>query len=195
MSSLQDLRFLLHISRSHAILRRYIVVNGFDGALTMLGLLVGFRVSPAVPLETMIAACIGAAVALGVSGLSSAFISETAERRLSLKELEDAMIRDMESTAHGRAARVVPYLIAASNGLSPLLISLCIISPLWLAAAGLALPLLPLDAAIALTFSIIFLLGAYLGRIGQTFWLTGGLKALLVAALTAAVIFLLNGTG
>jgi predicted membrane protein (TIGR00267 family) len=195
MSLLRNLRFLLHISRSHAILRRYVVVNGFDGALTMLGLLVGFRVAPAVPLETMITACVGAAVALGVSGLSSAFISETAERRLSLKELEDAMIRDMEATAHGRAARVVPYLIAASNGLSPLLISLCILIPLWVAGAGLALPLLPLDAAIALAFGIIFLLGAYLGRIGQTFWLTAGLKALLVAAITTAVISLLNGSG
>lgn len=192
MSPLHHLSFLLNISRSHDILRRYVVVNGFDGALTMLGLLAGFRVAVAVPLQTMITACVGAAVALGVSGLTSAFISEAAERRVSLKELEDAMIRDMEASAHGRAARLVPYLIAASNGLSPLLISLFIVIPLWLADAGFALPLPPLDAAIALSFGMIFLLGAYLGRIGKTSWLTGGLKALMVAFVTAIVIFLLD---
>ena len=192
MSPLRQLRFLLDISRSHAILRRYVVVNGFDGALTMLGLLAGFRVAQPVPLQTMITACLGAAIALGVSGLSSAFISETAERRLSLKVLEDAMIRDLEATAHGRAARLVPYLIAASNGLSPLLISMFVIIPLWLGAADLTLPLPPLDAAIVMAFGMIFLLGAYLGRLGQTFWLTGGLKALLVAILTTAAIFLLK---
>lgn len=195
MNPFRYLRFLLHISSSHAILRRYIVVNGFDGALTMLGLLTGFRVAPAVPLQTMITACVGAAVALGVSGVSSAFISETAERRLSLKELEVAMIRDLEATAHGRAARLVPFLIAASNGLSPLLISLFIILPLWLSEYGYALPLPPLDTALALAFGTIFLLGAYLGRIGHTSWLGGGLKALLVAAITAATIFLLDMKG
>jgi predicted membrane protein (TIGR00267 family) len=190
MNPLRYLRFLLHISRSHAILRRYVVVNGFDGALTMLGLLVGFRMAPPVPLATVVTAAIGAAVALGMSGVSGAFISEAAERRRSLKELEAAMMRNMEETAHGRAARLVPYLVAASNGLSPLLISLIIILPLWIADAVPVLP--PLDAAIALAFGLIFLLGAYLGRLGKTFWLTGGLKALLVAAMTTAVIFLLN---
>ena len=33
------------ITRSDLIARRYFVVNGFDGGLTMLGLLVGFYVS------------------------------------------------------------------------------------------------------------------------------------------------------
>lgn len=192
MSPLRNLRFLLHITSSHPILRRYVVVNGFDGALTMLGLLTGFRVATEVPLTAMITACMGAAVALGVSGIASAFISEAAERQLALKELEDAMIHDLEATAHGRAARMVPYLIAASNGLSPLLISLFIILPLYLAEAGAILPLTPLDSALALAFGTIFLLGVYLGRIGQTSWLSGGLKALLVALITAMVIFLLD---
>lgn len=192
MSPLRHLRFLLHITSSNPILRRYVVVNGFDGALTMLGLLAGFRVAPAVPLEAMITACMGAAIALGVSGVASALISEAAERRLALKELENAMIHDLEATAHGRAARLVPYLIASSNGLSPLLISLFIILPLWLAECGYAIPLSPLDASLALAFGMIFLLGAYLGRIGQTSWLIGGLKALLIAAVTALVIFLLE---
>ena len=37
-----QLKTLLHITRSHGIIRRYFVVNGFDGALTILGLCMGF---------------------------------------------------------------------------------------------------------------------------------------------------------
>ncbi len=192
MSPVRHLRFLLHITSSHPILRRYVVVNGFDGALTMLGLLAGFRVAPEVPIKAMITACIGAAVALGVSGVASAFISEAAERRLALKELESAMIHDLEDSAHGRAARLVPYLIAASNGMSPFMISVFILLPLWLGKWGYTLPLAPLDAALVLAFCMIFLLGAYLGRIGQTSWLAGGMKSLLVAIITALAVFLLG---
>lgn len=193
MGPLRDFRFLLRISGSHAILRRYVVVNGFDGALTMLGLLMGFRVAPPVPPGVVITACLGAAVALGASGLSSAFISEAAERRRALRALEEAMMRDMEASAHGRATRLVPYLIAASNGLSPLLLSLLIISPLWATVAGgVVLPLPPLDSAIALAFVVVFLLGAYLGHVGKTSWLGSGMHALLIALATMAMIVFLE---
>ena len=37
--------FLLDITSSHDIVRRYFLVNGLDGALTMLGLILGFLVS------------------------------------------------------------------------------------------------------------------------------------------------------
>ena len=53
-----------HLAQTRGIIRRYAVVNGFDGALTMLGLLTGFSLGGDVPLETVIAACLGAAVAL-----------------------------------------------------------------------------------------------------------------------------------
>ena len=54
----------LSISQSYDIARRYFVVNSFDGALTMLGLLSGFYVSEAVELSVVIPACLGAAIAL-----------------------------------------------------------------------------------------------------------------------------------
>ena len=81
MNLLSQARFLLEISRTHGIMRRYFVVNGFDGALTMLGLITGFLVSAPVELAVVIGSCLGAAIALGVSGVSSAYISEAAERR------------------------------------------------------------------------------------------------------------------
>ncbi len=183
---------LLHISRSHGIVRRYFVVNGFDGALTMLGINIAFLASGEVELPVVIHACLGAAVALAISGLSSAYVSEAAERRKELRELEQAMATDLEAAAPGQAARWMPILIALVNGFAPLLISLFIITPLWLARAGAALPADPLLAAIALTFVVIFLLGVFLGRISGTFWLWSGLRTLLIAGITSILIMLVT---
>jgi hypothetical protein len=36
---LERLRLLVQLTRAHRIARRYFVTNGFDGALTMLGLI------------------------------------------------------------------------------------------------------------------------------------------------------------
>ena len=69
----KQFQLLFSISKSRLIARRYFVVNGFDGALTMLGLLMGFYVgNDSVDLHLLITACMGAAIALSVSGVSSA---------------------------------------------------------------------------------------------------------------------------
>jgi len=55
-----------------------------------------------------------------------------------------------------------------------------------------ALPLPPLEAAIAVSLLILFLLGIVIGRIRGTHWLWSGLRTLLIALFTALVIYLLN---
>jgi len=187
-----QLRVLLHITRSHLIARRYFVVNGFDGALTMIGLLVGFEVSGTADLTVLLNVCLGAAVALGVSGVSSAYISEAAEKRHELRALERAMLADLGASAYGRGTRLLPFVIALVNGSAPLLMSLAILAPLWAARAGLPLPLAPLHAALTVALVLIFLLGLYIGRISGTFWLWAGIRTLLVAALTAALVVLVS---
>ncbi len=187
------LRILLELGQPHLIARRYFVTNGFDGALTMLGLTMGFYSTGAVPVPVIISACLGAAIALTASGLSSAYISEAAERRKELMELEQALIHKLDESAHAHAARLLPWLIAAVNGLSPLLIALLIISPLWLSQAGLRLPLGPLESSIVLAFACLFLLGVFLGRISGQFWLWAGVRTLLVALVTAGIIYWISG--
>ena len=193
MSLLNQARFLLDITRTRDIVRRYFVVNGFDGALTMLGLIIGFLVSTPANLSVIINVCLGAAIALGMSGLSSAYISESAERKRALGKLERAMISDLQESAHGDATRWVPLLIALVNGMAPLIISLLILLPLWLALAGVALPVPPLYAAIFVALLLIFLLGVFLGRIAGISWLSSGIQTLLVALVTAALIYLFAG--
>ncbi len=194
MSLVDRAIFLLGITRTHGIARRYFVVNGFDGALPMLGIIIGFLISEPASLDVIISACLGAAIALGVSGMSSAYISESAERQHALLQLEEAMLADLQNSHHGDAARWVPLLIACVNGAAPLFISLLIITPLWLADAGMTLSLSPLHAAILVALFLIFLLGVFLARIAGVSWLQSGIRTLLVALLTAALIYLFAGS-
>ncbi len=189
MSLLGNLHHWLEITRAHGIMRRYFVVNGFDGALTMLGLIIGFMVGGAAELSVIITACLGAAIALGVSGVSSAYVSESAERRRALDQLEATMLTDLQDTSHGQAARWVPVLIALTNGAAPLLACLLIITPLWLSERGALFAAAPLPAAALTALLVIFLLGVYLGRTSGTAWFLSGLRTLFVALLTIALIY------
>ena len=103
------------------------------------------------------------------------------------------MVKDLKATDHGQAARWVPMLVALVNGSAPLLFAVLILIPLWVASAGVSLPISPLIAAGIIAFVIIFLLGVFLGRISGVSWLRSGLQTLLVAGLTVALILLIAG--
>ncbi|MBU0680624.1 MAG: hypothetical protein KKD73_04295 [Proteobacteria bacterium] len=184
----------LHLNQARSIARRYLITNGFDGALTMLGLMVGFQMSAdTIDLSIAINGCLGAAVALLVSGLSSAYLSETAERTKELHELEGALLIDLEGTHYGAASRAIPVLVALVNGLSPFVISLLIIAPLWLVERDLVLfPFSPFSVAISTALVLIFFLGVFLGRISNRFWLWMAIRTLLIAMITVAMIVLLE---
>jgi predicted membrane protein (TIGR00267 family) len=189
MKILDQLALFIKITGSRSIARRYFVVNGFDGVLTMLGIIMGFYISGETKTTVIVNACLGAAVALTVSGLTSAYISEAAERQNSLRQLEQAMVSDLAESAHGKAARLIPALIALVNGLAPLLLSLLVISPLWLADI---IPLSPLPIVISMALVVVFFLGVFLGQVSGLFWLWSGLRTLLIALVTCGIILLLD---
>lgn len=190
MDLYHQIKFILRLTRSHNIVRRYFVVNGFDGALTMLGLIMGFLFSTATDLSIILTACLSAAIALGMSGISSAYVSESAERKRALAKLQDAMIHDLHDSAHGDAARYVPLLIAIVNGFAPFIISLLILSPLILSINGFNLPFAPLHIAILISLILVFFLGVFLGRISGISWFRSGVQTLVVATITALLIYL-----
>lgn len=166
-------QFFALLYRGRRIARRYLITNGFDGALTMLGLMTGFYVSGTADLKVAVNASLGAAIALCVSGFSSAYLSETAERKQELRELEQALLVDLEESHYGMASRYLPLLIALVNGFSPLILSLLILAPVFLACHGVAWPWSPFLVAIAVALFCIFLLGVYLGEISRSSWLWG----------------------
>jgi predicted membrane protein (TIGR00267 family) len=182
---------LLKLGHSTGIIRRYFVVNGFDGALTMLGLTIGFRMGGEVDPQLAVSACLGAAIALGMSGLTSAYISESAERQRDLSALEGAMVADLSGSEHGLAARLIPLVVGLVNGLAPFTIAVLITIPLWLAASGQPLWWSALDLTVTLAITVVFFLGVLLGKVSGRFWLWTGVRAVLIAAITTGLIVLL----
>ena len=192
MSNNGGLRFLLRLSGSENIARRYFVTNGFDGTLAMLGLIMGFRTMERAPVSVAIIACLGTAVALGVSGISSAYISEAAERKQELGTLREAMLDGLDESAHARAAKWVPVVIALVNGVAPFALAQLVMLPLWLEWFGIHLPVSPFDTAIIIALFLIFLFGVFLGNVGGRFWLWAGLRTLGIGIVTLAIIWLLT---
>jgi predicted membrane protein (TIGR00267 family) len=165
------------------------VTNGFDGVLTMLGMLTGFYTTRMTELSVAISACLGAAIALFISGISSAYLSEKAEREKELRELEQALVIDLKRSDYGQASRYLPILVALVNGLSPLLLALIILLPLLLADEIQALSTTsPFIISIAVGFLCVFFLGIFIGKISKTFWLWSGLRTLIIAVVTVVII-------
>jgi len=183
---------MLHFLRAASITRRYFVTNGFDGTLTMLGMLAGFYTSGMSDLSVAISACLGAAIALFISGLSSAYLSEKAERKKELFDLEQALVADLKESDYGQASRYLPMLVALVNGLSPFLLALVILTPLFVARQGYAFVQSPFIYAIIIGLICVFTLGIFLGRISKTHWLWAGMKSLIIAIVTVAIILFLG---
>ncbi|AEP31363.1 hypothetical protein [Brumicola nitratireducens] len=159
----------------------------------MFGLILGFMLSADVHVPSVINVCLGAAIALAVSGVSSAYVSERAERKLILRQLEDAMLSDLSDSSHAHAATFVPVVVALVNGLAPLVISVLIMIPLWLNEAGFLWVTAPLWSSLCIAGLLLFTLGVLLSGISGIPWYFSGLKTLAIGFSTALLIYLFVG--
>ena len=73
------------------IARRAFINNAFDGALTLLGILMGNLVLGEIYPPTIISTGLGACLAMGMSGAFGRFFSERAERKHALLQIEKYM--------------------------------------------------------------------------------------------------------
>jgi len=175
------------ISGAGEITRRYFVMNAFDGALTMLGVVIGAYVAGVLEPITIISAGIAGSVAMGVSGMSGAYMTEKAERTKKLKVLEKAMLTDMKDGLHDRAHRFATVFAAVVDGISPAIAAIAVISPFIIARFGIIGVETAFIGCISLTLIVLFLLGIYLARISDESMIRYGIQMLLVGIITAAL--------
>ena len=173
------------ISKVGDITRRYFVMNAFDGALTMLGVVIGAYVARALNPIIIISAGIAGSIAMGASGMSGAYMAEKAERRKKVKDLEKAMLTDMKNGLHDRAHRFATVFAALVDGLSPAFAAMIVISPFFIANLGIISVEIAFFACISLTLTVLFILGAYLARISDESMIKYGIQMLIVGFITA----------
>jgi len=186
-SILKKIRVYLHITKAGGIARRYFVMNGFDGAMTVFGIVLGSWIAGVAKPEVVLLAGFGACLAMGVSGFFGALMAEKAERERHIKEMEEAT-NNRVNPLHYEAARFVIIYVALIDGLSPALTAAISLSPFILASAKLITVFNAYIFSLVFSMATLFLLGIYLGKIAkENGWLYGA-AMLAVGTLTAIII-------
>jgi len=187
---LRKVRVYLEVTRARGIARRYFVMNGFDGSMTMFGITIGSWVAGINEAGIIVAAGLGACLAMGVSGFFGAFMAERAERKGHLKTLEAEPTQP--DPIHYEASRFVSVFVALIDGISPTLTATVSLAPFILTRMGLLSIGSAYTISLILTLATLFSLGFYLGRIAkEKVWLYG-VQMLAVGVITAIMIFLLE---
>ena len=174
------------------IARRYFVKNGFDGSMTMLGIIVGNWVVNVTKPEIIVTAGLGACLAMGISGVSGAYMTERAERKRDLKDLECAMITKLNDSVITDATAFVSFYAALVDGGSPILTALVSLSPFFLLLNGLIAVETAYISALVVTLITLFFLGIYLGRIAKENALLYGIQTVAAGVATILIATMLG---
>jgi predicted membrane protein (TIGR00267 family) len=174
------------------IARRYFVKNGFDGSMTMLGIIVGAWIVNVTRPEIVVTAGLGACLAMGISGLFGAYMTEKAERKRDLKNLESAMMTKLNDSVITDATTFVSFYAAVVDGGSPILTALVSLSPFFLVLHGLVAIENAYLSSIVVTLVTLFTLGMYLGKIAKENALLYGIQTLVAGVITIVIALLLG---
>lgn len=174
------------------IARRYFVKNGFDGSMTMLGIIAGSWIVGVEEPRIILTTGLGACLAMGISGLFGAYMTERAERKRYLKSLETAMITDLSDSILNEASSFVSIYAAVVDGASPILTAIFSLLPFFLTLTGIILIWNAYIISFILTLAALFSLGLYLGRIAKENILLYGLQTLVAGVITVTIALLLG---
>src|SRR3989344_1666910 len=166
------------IAEIDEIARRYFALNSFDRVLMILGII--------------IVTSIGAMVAVTISGMWGAYLTEHAERTGEIKKLEKKVGLSFRKTPIHHAHIFATISLSLINGLSSLFAALIIISPFFFSFIDIKIAYY---IAISLAFLILFLLGVFLGKISKSNLIVYGIKLILAGIVCSIIIFLIEHGG
>lgn len=192
-TSWERFRTYLRVSQAYRIARRLFVMNAFDGILTLMGVVIGAHFSGLSDPDIVIKAGAGGSIALGISGMSSAYLAERAERRRDLKKLEAAMLIDLKKSQFARASEFATIVVALVNGISPAVGAAILVLPYLL------VPRIDMEAAfiasLGLGLGCLFVLGLFLAKISHERMIVSGMRMILVGLLTIGIVSLVSAPG
>jgi predicted membrane protein (TIGR00267 family) len=182
----------LVILKESEIIRRYITINSFDGALTIFGIVFASFVAGIQNPSLIILPSMGATIAMGISGMWGAYAAESAEVKKSLNELEKHLLRDLNGTRRYRKGKITSFLVAVVDGLSPMVAALLIIMPFVMTSFGIIGITLAYYISFLIVALLLFSLGMFLGRIAKESVLKNGLKMLLAGVAISIIFYILS---
>jgi len=174
------------------IARRYFAMNSFDGILTILGVLVGSYLAEVRTAAVVIVTGMATSASMGISGLWGAYLTESAERRKSLDDLEEYTLTDLSDTRIGRASRFAVVVVAFVDGLAPVLASSLVLLPFFFTRLWVDIAY-SYYLSVAVAMITLFGLGAFLGRISRQNILIAGLKMITAGIASLLLSYLIEG--
>ncbi len=189
------IRELYRILTEHEIVRRYIIINTFDGALTILGIVVAVFLSGIKDPKLIIVPSIGASVAMCVSGIWGSYAAERAEIRNKIRSIEAHLMKDLSDTEFSRKRENMAWIIGLVDGIIPLVIALILIAPFFCVPSGCLAMNTAYYISMALVAFNLFVLGMFAGKIAQESMLKQGVIMLLAGVLIGVIFMLLAWIG
>jgi predicted membrane protein (TIGR00267 family) len=191
VSYLREYDKLANISE---IARRYFAMNAFDGVLTIIGVLMGNLVAGVNSAQIVLSTGLATSVAMGISGLWGAYLTESAERQRDLQELNRVTLSDLSNTRIGRASRAAGVIVAVVDGISPFLAALIVLIPFFFAGNIVDLTYV-YYISLGLALLTLFSLGLFLGNISRGRMIVYGFKTVLAGVVSIVISFFLGVSG
>jgi len=176
-----------------SLTRRYLVIGAFDGALTIVAIVLGALSTVVLfgafigPLDVRILfqAGIAATIGLAISSGWGAYEAERMERKREVQSLEQQMQRPMNGCMVDAAVRFATMRASFIHGLAPIPAAIIPLIPIIL---------MPYDFILAAVISVIitmvflFALGLWMGQLAKASMLAGGLRMVLAGVVTALIL-------
>ena len=159
-------------------------MNAFDGALTMLGIIMGAYMAGIIDPKIIVKAGIGAGLAMGISGAWGAYMAERAERLKEMRELENAMFSNLEGTIIDRASKAAVFSVALVDGLSPIIATIISILPFFFVVFSLISIASAIVISIVLILIMLFSLGVFISKVSGGKILVNGSIMMLAGIVT-----------
>lgn len=193
-TKLRELKEYNEVAEIGEIARRYFAMNAFDGVLTIIGVLMGNLSARVADASVVITTGLSTSVAMGISGLWGAYLTESAERKRGLDELENHTLTDLSQTRIGRASRVAVVVVAVVDGLAPFMASLLVLLPMMF-SIYVGGTIRAYYVSLGLALATLFALGAYLGTISKTNLVLAGVKMLFAGLFAIGLSYVLGDIG
>jgi predicted membrane protein (TIGR00267 family) len=177
------------------IVRRYVIMNSFDGALTMLGIILANFFAGTNNVQLVILPSVGAAIALCISGIWGAYTAEFAEVKRSIKELENHMLRKMHNTHYAQKERIMAYTISVVNGLVPLFVAFILITPFFFVKFNILTIKLGYYTSLTAVSVALFGFGMFAGKTAKENLYIHGVKMLFAGIIIGVIFYLLTLVG
>ena len=170
--------------------RRYFAVNGFDGVITSIGILLGNYIIGVTDYKNVLITGMAVIISLGVSGIWSSYNSESAERKKEMNDLQEATLYNLDKTVIASAQKFATVVLAAVNGFSPVITAFIPLIP-FLLGKYISIKI-SYYSGFALAFLILFGIGLFLGKISKTNLIVNGIKMLLAGGISVGLSLLLK---